>query len=133
VPVLPPVEVTKAYCQGRRLVNALLAVTATPAANSKGPIHLVDYPTLRDRTNDFAINVKAPAQVCFAGDGQLLLAVSASDQIHCWSIARASGRIVASKLKDWKMPGPILSVAARDRVAAILLNDGRLYLLHLPE
>jgi len=113
--------------------RSILAVTATPAANSKGPIHLVDYPTLRDRTNDFAINVKAPAQVCFASDGQLLLAVSASDQIHCWSIARVSGRIVASKLKDWKMPGPILSVAARDRVAAIFLNDGRLYLLHLPE
>jgi hypothetical protein len=107
-------------------------VTATPAGNNKGPIHLIDYPTLRDRTNDFAINLKAPSHVGFASNGQLLLAVSGTDQMHCWSVGRASGRIVASKLKDWKLPGPILAVAARDRLAAILLNDGRLYLLHLP-
>jgi serine/threonine protein kinase len=114
--------------------RSILTVTATPAVNNKGgPIHLVDYSALRDRTNDFTINLKAPSHVCFAGNGQLLLAVSGSDQVHCWSVARASGRIVAGKLKDWKLPGPILAVAARDRLAAILLNDGRLYLLHLPE
>jgi serine/threonine-protein kinase len=112
--------------------RSILAVTET-LMSGKGQIHLVDYASPRDRTNDFAISTKAPAPICFAGN--LLLAVSVPDQIHCWSVSRhsASGRILASKLKEWTLPGPILAVAARDRVAAILLGDGRLYLLHLPE
>jgi serine/threonine-protein kinase len=113
--------------------RSILAVTEMMMLGGKGQIHLVDYGSPRDRSNDFTISTKSPAPICFAGNQ--LLAVSAPDQIHCWSVSRhsASGRILASKLKEWSLPGPILAVMARDRTAAILLNDGGLYLLHLPE
>jgi len=101
------------------------------AVSENGHIHLFHLIYLEDRSrdkrNDCTFSLKAPSHVCFAGKGQLLVAVGASDQIHCWSVAR---RI---QLMQWKLPGPIVSLAARDRVAAILLNDGRLYLLNLPE
>jgi hypothetical protein len=68
VPVLPPVEVTKAYCQGRRLVNALLAVTATPAANSKGPIHLVGDRAVGVAARGTRLQVDLDGETQSAGD-----------------------------------------------------------------